>query len=115
MSGIRPLGRWIGVLMIGTTLPIATHARTQESHPVEVMVLGTVHMSNPGADRHDVQVDNVLGTRRQAELEAIANALARFRPTRIVVERQAEGPSFEAPVIHGRFSRQRNYSSRFSR
>ncbi len=65
-----------------------------EPAPVEVMVLGTYHFSNPGLDVVNVKSDNVLTPRRQRELQALAEVLAAYRPTKIVVERQAEGPSF---------------------
>lgn len=59
---------------------------------VEVMVLGTYHMSNPGLDLANVKADDVLKPQRQKELEALAAALAEFRPTKIVVERIAKTP-----------------------
>jgi hypothetical protein len=58
------------------------------------MVLGTFHMANPGRDEVNVQVDDVTSPRRQRELAALTGRLARFRPTRILVEREAAGPSF---------------------
>ena len=54
--------------------------------PVEVMVVGTYHMSNPNRDMHDVQSDNVLAPKRQAEIIRIVDGLARFRPTVVDVE-----------------------------
>ena len=52
----------------------------------QVMVLGTYHMDNPGLDYANPTVDDVLAPRRQAEIEAVARALAEFRPTRIAIE-----------------------------
>ena len=57
---------------------------------VEVMVLGTYHFANPGLDLANVRADDVLKPQRQRELEALAAALADFRPTKIVVERVAK-------------------------
>ncbi len=59
---------------------------------VEVMVLGTYHMANPGLDLANVKADDVLKPQRQKELEALAAALAEFKPTKIVVERIAQTP-----------------------
>lgn len=59
---------------------------------VEMMVLGTYHMANPGLDLANVKADDVLQPRRQRELEALSAALAEFRPTKIVVERIAKTP-----------------------
>ena len=60
---------------------------------VEVMVLGTWHFANPGLDINNVRAEDVRTPERQAELEALAWALAQFRPTKIMVERVATGPS----------------------
>jgi hypothetical protein len=65
---------------------------------IEVMVLGTYHMGNPGLDLHNIAADDVLTPRRQAELAAVATALARFRPTVVAVERVAAAPGFVDPV-----------------
>ena len=58
------------------------------------MVVGTPHLVNHGRDVINVQVDDVLAPQRQQEIEAIVEALAAYRPTRVVVEypatRQAE-------------------------
>ena len=59
---------------------------------VEVMVLGTYHMANPGLDLANVKADDVLKPQRQKELEALAAALAEYQPTKIVVERIARTP-----------------------
>jgi hypothetical protein len=54
--------------------------------PIEVMIVGVFHMSNPGHDLHNMQVDDVLAPKRQVEIAAIAGALARFKPTKVAVE-----------------------------
>lgn len=59
--------------------------------PAEVMVLGTYHFDNPGKDLNNVKADDVLTPRRQRELEALAAALAAFRPTKIMIERPPRG------------------------
>ncbi|MFC3067733.1 DUF5694 domain-containing protein [Phenylobacterium soli] len=58
--------------------------------PVEVMVVGTFHMSNPGQDLNNVKADDVLAPKRQAEIAAVTAALARFKPTKVAVEWPAE-------------------------
>ncbi len=60
------------------------------AEPVRVMVLGTFHFANPGLDLANAKVDDVLQPRRQAELQALAEGLARFRPTVVAVERDAD-------------------------
>lgn len=65
--------------------------------PVTVMVLGTWHFDNPGLDVVKMRVDDVLAPRRQREIEALADALVRFRPTRVMVEAEVREPGFAWP------------------
>lgn len=58
--------------------------------PVEVMVLGTYHFANPGQDKVNAQIDPVTTPAKQAQLEQVAERLARFKPTIIAVERVAK-------------------------
>jgi len=60
------------------------------AEPVSVMVVGDFHMSNPGRDIHNAQVDDVLAPKRQAEIAAVTGALARFKPTMVAVEWPAD-------------------------
>ena len=53
----------------------------------EVLVLGVYHMNNPGRDLFNTQADDVLAPKRQAEIAQVIAALAKFRPTKIAVER----------------------------
>lgn len=63
--------------------------------PVEVMVLGTYHFANPGLDVVNAKSDDPTTPQRQRELAALAEALARFRPTRVMVEAETAGPHFD--------------------
>lgn len=72
------------------TFPTVVLAQTPEPEPIEVIVLGTYHLGNPGQDLHNARIDPVTTQAKQAELEAVAEALARFRPTAIAVERVAQ-------------------------
>jgi hypothetical protein len=56
------------------------------AEPAEVMIVGTVHLSNANQDKMNVAVDDVLTEKRQAELAAINDALMRFKPTAVAVE-----------------------------
>ncbi len=62
--------------------------------PIEVMVLATYHMANPGHDAANMQVDDVLQPKRQRELEAVAKQLESFRPTKIAVEANSSAPTY---------------------
>ena len=51
-----------------------------------IMILGTYHMDNPGADAVNFEADDVLTAKRQRELQQLTELLARFYPTKIAVE-----------------------------
>ena len=74
--------------------PVTTDELIAERAPpaVEVMVLGTYHMGNPGADMVNMEADDVLAPARQAELEDLARRLAEFNPTAIMVETESHRP-----------------------
>jgi hypothetical protein len=75
--------------LIVPLLAIST-AAAAEPVPVQVLVLGTFHMSNPGHDMHNQKVDDVLAPERQAQIAAVVEGLGRFAPTRVVVEWPAD-------------------------
>ncbi|MDP3801291.1 DUF5694 domain-containing protein [Brevundimonas sp.] len=79
--------------LVALALPAAAMAQTPDPAPIEVMVLGTYHMGNPGQDLHNARIDSVTTPAKQAELEAVAEALARFRPTAVAIERVARDQS----------------------
>jgi len=64
-----------------------------DSGTIEVMILGSFHMGNPGADLNNAKVDPVTTPEKQAQLQQVADALARFKPTAIAVERIAADPA----------------------
>jgi hypothetical protein len=77
------------VALVTLVLPTVAMAQTPDPAPIEVMVLGTYHMGNPGQDLHNARIDPVTTPAKQAELAAVAEALARFRPTAVAIERLA--------------------------
>ena len=66
--------------------------------PVQVMVVAAWHFDNPGADLVNVKADDVLVPKRQRELEEVTARLARFRPTKVAVEREAKTPDLALPA-----------------
>ena len=68
---------------VATTEPPPSHA-----HP-EVLVLGTYHMANPGHDIFNMKADDVLASKRQAEMAELIEVLKKFHPTKIAVESDA--------------------------
>ena len=81
---------WWAALLLVMAAPAA--AQTAGVRPVEVMVLGTYHMGNTGRDIGNVRADDVTAPRRQRELQAVTDAIARWRPDRIVVESERPAP-----------------------
>jgi len=60
------------------------------SSPVQVLLFGTFHMSNPGLDIANAEVDDVLSEHRQLEIAEVVDALTVFDPTLIAVEWPAD-------------------------
>jgi len=77
-----------------TFAPAVVAAQTPESpKPVQVMVLGVYHMDNPGRDVNNARIDPVTTPEKQAQMVEAVEALARFQPTAIAIERVAPDPS----------------------
>jgi uncharacterized protein DUF5694 len=64
----------------------APPAAPESAARAEVLVLGTYHMANPGHDIFNMQADDVLAPKRQAEIAQLLEVLKRFHPTKIAVE-----------------------------
>jgi Family of unknown function (DUF5694) len=58
--------------------------------PIEVMIVGMVHMANPGTSRHNTEMPDVLLPQYQAEIARMTEGLARFKPTQVHVEWEDE-------------------------
>ena len=82
---MRKLALMLAMLFLGTPA-------LAEDAPVEVMVLGTYHMGNPGKDLANVAADDVTSPKRQREIAAVTEAIARWKPTKIAIEREAPAP-----------------------
>lgn len=52
----------------------------------QLMLVGTAHFANYGHDVLNAQVPDVLEPQRQKEVEDVVTALAKFKPTKVVVE-----------------------------
>jgi len=68
-------------------LALALNAAAQQPAPrAEVLVLGVYHMNSPGHDVFNMQVDDVLAPKRQAEIAQVIEVLKRFNPTKVALE-----------------------------
>jgi len=54
--------------------------------PIEVLLVGTVHLDNPGRDVNNPKVPDVLAPEKQRELAAVRDSLAQFKPTKMAIE-----------------------------
>jgi len=57
-----------------------------QQDPIPVAYLGSYHMSNPGADQFNLESDDVLLPKRQAEIQEVVQLLKAFNPTKIAIE-----------------------------
>ena len=87
---MTPRSSCLFALALGAVLP----ALAQQPPPAEpaaparaeVLVLGTYHMANPGRDVFNMQADDVLAPKRQAEIAEVVATLRKFQPTKVAVE-----------------------------
>jgi hypothetical protein len=82
--------RWLAVCpaLFAATISVAQTAPVPA--PVSVIIVGDFHMDNPDRDLHDMKADDVLLPKRQAEIQAITQSLAGFRPTKVMAEAPAK-------------------------
>jgi len=77
-------------LLIFLTLTTANlgraQAQEQTKEPIKVMLLGTVHLDNPGRDAINPKVPNVLTEQKQNELREVRQRLADFQPNKVALE-----------------------------
>jgi len=52
----------------------------------EVMLIGTFHFANPGADAFNLEADDVRSEKRQQEIVRLVERLAKWRPDLVMVE-----------------------------
>jgi hypothetical protein len=80
-------------LTLGAILPAVAQPSSSEKPATparaEMLVLGVYHMANPGHDIFNMQADDVLAPKRQAEIAQVIAALKELHPTKIAVERDA--------------------------
>jgi hypothetical protein len=76
----------ICILAVSVATNSARELRRSQPRRPSILVLGTYHMENPDRDVFNAQSDDVRGAKRQKELAELVAMLARYRPTKIVVE-----------------------------
>lgn len=84
-QGRKILSRLLGL----TTFTLAAAcAATPAPAPqqIEMMIIGTYHFANNNRDVFNVRSDDVLSTSRKHELAVLAERIAQWKPTKILVE-----------------------------
>lgn len=89
------LPAFLAAILGAIAMPAAAQDGSDRPVPVEVMILGSYHFANPGADMVNLEVDDMLTPRRQREIQILTDTLAKWQPTRIAVEGTAQPPSLE--------------------
>ncbi|HEX5733928.1 MAG TPA: DUF5694 domain-containing protein [Blastocatellia bacterium] len=77
---------FVVIVMLASSLPAAVNSASQEKKRAQVMVLGVYHMDNPNQDYVKTNVDDHLSEKRQGQILEVSELLAKFKPTRIVLE-----------------------------
>jgi len=99
-------------LTLGAALPaLSQQSRAEKPARAEVLVLGTYHMANPGHDIFNMQADDVLTPKRQAEIAQVIAVLTKFHPTKIAVEADVYEdriPKRYADYLAGKYELTRN-------
>jgi hypothetical protein len=85
-------------------------ASQQPEKRAEVLVVGVYHMANPGRDVFNMQADDVLAPKRQAEIAQLIEVLKKFQPTKIAIEADMYGsrPQEYSDYLAGKHTLSRN-------
>ncbi len=58
----------------------------QHNKKIKVLLVGTYHFANPGADKFNVDADDHMSEMRQKEILEVVNSLAKFKPEKVFIE-----------------------------
>ena len=61
--------------------------------PTQVLIVGMLHLGNPGRDLVNPEIKDVLGERRQKEIRDVIDRLKAFRPTKVALESTPDWPA----------------------
>lgn len=81
----------------------ATASAAPNPRTVEVMVIGSYHFANHNRDLHNVRSDDVLTPERQKEIAVLVDKLARWKPTKIMVEVLPGAEGQRLTGLHGEY------------
>ena len=76
----------VGTVASDNQTDVSTGETKQMPQKPTIMILGSAHLANPGADVYNTKMDDVLAPKRQREIEQLVTQLKAFRPTKIAIE-----------------------------
>lgn len=88
---MKNLSLVLGILVC-LTFSVQAQTKVVEKFEVEpkkrikVTILGVTHFANPGLDAVNMKVEDVLQPKRQKEMQELTNLLAKFKPTKVMLE-----------------------------
>ena len=92
------------LLLLACFITGASHAQTK---PTEVLLVGTFHFNNPGADIAKVKTFDVMTPKVQTELETITDKINLFHPDKLFVEwpwnEQSDLDALYAQYLQGKY------------
>ena len=108
---IKPILTCLTTLtLLSCDISIETEVVTQKDEspaPLEILMLGTFHFNNPGADVIKTASFDILSEASQKELEEITDAIENYAPSKIFVEwpfeQQQELDSLYAKYMAGNY------------
>lgn len=74
------------VLLLTATLVGQAEMPARPEPIAEVMLIGTFHFANPGLDSFNLEADDVRSEKRQKEIAALVQRLAKWQPDLVMVE-----------------------------
>ena len=109
---------FIYVVLLGVVFKLTAQDQTQlfkETNPKEVLLLGTFHYHNPGADVAQTKSFDILSPKAQKDLDKMTAQILAFNPTKLFVEwpykEQAELDSLYNLYKAGNYFKQENLSN----
>ena len=74
---------------------VSTQNIQQTPQKPTIMILGSAHLANPGADVYNVKMDDVLTPKRQGEIAELVRLVKAYQPTKVAFE---QDPSDDAEL-----------------
>ena len=73
-------------IAVGDDQSESTVETQQMTQKPTIMILGSAHLANPGADVYNIKMDDVLAPKRQGEISELVRLLKAYQPTKITFE-----------------------------